>query len=390
MPYHIDALPEFSHDGQHIWTARVPLLYFFAVEWHYPDRVCRQFGGYQEIPASVESDHQLHKYDGRQKSEQWDIFHYEFVQIWEQRNERVTTIARHAPLGPFVSPLYDHWFYCYGRRLIGNPDHHQSEGYLQTAPSYIAMVEALRHISIVGDIAEEHGESNDFTHVMKNIARDELVRLRYGYVLEFPRNDQEFMYEAIPQVRAPDRWRDVNRRGQPAQGGRRRRHIPDINIAADVNIEEEFDHNADSNVDNNDFGGTNSMGDVTQLHLSQPVGQLVPYEPGSSSQDPLHTPFNLFEPGSSSQDHLHTPFNLFGPGSSSEVPQHDGRPIRYPSHVMHNAPFSHEIHQWYNEGNPSGTQTSQVDNPTQNNTTINFQYQRRYPGRNRRRPPCGT
>nr|GLL31471.1 serine/threonine-protein phosphatase 7 long form homolog [Ipomoea trifida] len=158
MPYHIDALPEFSRDGQHIWTARVPLLYFFAVEWHYPDRVCRQFGGYQEIPASVEYDHQLHKYDRRQRSEQWDIFHYEFVQMWEQRNERVTTIARHAPFGPFVSPLYDHWFYRYGRRLIGNPDHHQSEGYLQTAPSYIATVEALRHISIARDIAEESVE----------------------------------------------------------------------------------------------------------------------------------------------------------------------------------------------------------------------------------------
>nr|GME09216.1 serine/threonine-protein phosphatase 7 long form homolog [Ipomoea batatas] len=143
MSYHIDALPEFSRDGQHIWTARVPLLYFFAVEWHYPDRVCRQFEGYQEILASVEYDHQLHKYDGRQRSEQWDIFHYEFVQMWEQRNERVTTIARHTPLGPFVSPLYDHWFYRYGRRLIGNLNHHQSEGYLQTAPSYIATVKVI-------------------------------------------------------------------------------------------------------------------------------------------------------------------------------------------------------------------------------------------------------
>nr|GMD12801.1 serine/threonine-protein phosphatase 7 long form homolog [Ipomoea batatas] len=168
----IDALPEFSRDGQHIWTARVPLLYFFAVEWHYPDRVCRQFGGYQEIPASVEYDHQLHKYDGRQRSEQWDIFHYEFVQMWEQRNERV---------------------------------------------------EALRHISIDRDIAEESVEK----------------------------------------------------------------------------------------------------------------AMILPMS-------------------------------------------------------MHNAPFSHEIHQWYNEGDPSGTQTSQVDNPTQNNTAINFQYHRRYPGRNRRRPPCGN
>lgn len=64
----------------------------------------------------------------------------------------------------------------------------------------------------------ERGESNDYTNVMQNITRDELVRLRYGYVLDFLRNDKEFMYEPISQVRGPDRRRDVNRRGRPAQG----------------------------------------------------------------------------------------------------------------------------------------------------------------------------
>nr|GMD92248.1 serine/threonine-protein phosphatase 7 long form homolog isoform X1 [Ipomoea batatas] len=48
---------------------------------HYPDRVCRQFDGYQEIPLNVEYDQQLHKYDGRQRSEQWDIFHNEYVLV---------------------------------------------------------------------------------------------------------------------------------------------------------------------------------------------------------------------------------------------------------------------------------------------------------------------
>nr|GMC60716.1 hypothetical protein Iba_chr02bCG13350 [Ipomoea batatas] len=80
-------------------------------------------------------------------------------------------------------------------------------------------VEALRHISIAGDMVEERGESNDYTNVMQNIAKDELVRLRYGYVLDFPKNDQEFMYEPIPQVRDPDRRRDVNRRGRPPARG---------------------------------------------------------------------------------------------------------------------------------------------------------------------------
>nr|GLL37542.1 hypothetical protein Saspl_014046 [Ipomoea trifida] len=168
---------------------------------------------------------------------------HQYVLMWEQHSERLTIIAPHAPLGPTASPLYDHWFYRYGRRLIGNPDHHQPEGYLQTAPSYIATVEALRHISIDGDMAEERGESNDYTNVMQNIARDELVRLRYGYVLDFPRNDQEFMYEPIPQVRGPDRRRDVNRRGRPAQGGHRRRHAPPRDVEENVDLEDNIDHN---------------------------------------------------------------------------------------------------------------------------------------------------
>nr|GMD43888.1 serine/threonine-protein phosphatase 7 long form homolog [Ipomoea batatas] len=107
MPYNIDALPICCRGGQAIWTARVPLLFFFyAVEWHYPDRV-----------------------------------------------------------------------------------------------------EALRHISIQGAIAAEQGQSNNYTNVMQQIGNDELNRLNYGYVLQFPRTAGAYFYEPIDQVLGPDQRR---------------------------------------------------------------------------------------------------------------------------------------------------------------------------------------
>nr|GMC60241.1 serine/threonine-protein phosphatase 7 long form homolog [Ipomoea batatas] len=238
MPYNVDALPVCCRAGQIVWTARVPLLFFYAVEWHYPDRVLRQFGGYQDIPMYVEYDYNLHKLDGRTRNENWDVFHQAYVALWEDRGVR--------------------------RRLIGNPDHRQAEGYLQTAPSFIATVEALRHINIHGEIAVEHGQNNSFTNVMQQIARDELVRLNYGYVLELPRNNEEFMYEPIHQVRVVDRRRDGSRRGRSAQGGRRHFISPPFNLNDELPIEAYDDpHNAPLPTQD-DLDRDNKMGDISQ------------------------------------------------------------------------------------------------------------------------------
>nr|GMC66720.1 hypothetical protein Iba_chr02eCG8360 [Ipomoea batatas] len=188
------------------------------------------------------------------------------------------------------------------------------------APSYIATVEALRHISIAGDMAEERGESNDYTNVI---------------------NDQEFMYEPIPQVRGPDRRRDVNRRGRPPQGGHRRRHVPPREVEENVDLEDNIDHIENQHGGDDDIGDTNTMGGTTQNDFSQALGALIPYV----------AQFGDCDPGSSSQA-----------GSSSYVPpQHEGRLVRSPSHAMPNDPFSHVIQQWYTDEDQDGTQNSQVD-----------------------------
>nr|GMD39314.1 serine/threonine-protein phosphatase 7 long form homolog [Ipomoea batatas] len=49
----------------------------------YAARVCRQFGGYQDIHSHVEYDHNLYKLDGRTKNEDWGVFHHAYVALWE-------------------------------------------------------------------------------------------------------------------------------------------------------------------------------------------------------------------------------------------------------------------------------------------------------------------
>nr|POE70682.1 serine/threonine-protein phosphatase 7 long form like [Quercus suber] len=70
-PYQDDLahLPPFCVAGRDVWTARVPLVCFWLVERHTPDRVLRQFGMVQEIPLYVDTDDALHAIDLRGKIE---------------------------------------------------------------------------------------------------------------------------------------------------------------------------------------------------------------------------------------------------------------------------------------------------------------------------------
>nr|GMD34179.1 hypothetical protein Iba_chr09cCG9620 [Ipomoea batatas] len=230
--------------------------------------------------------------------------------------------------GPYVTLAYEHWFY---------------------------KVEALRHISIQGAIAAEQGQSNNYTNVMQQIANDELNRLNYGYVLQFPRTGGAYFYEPIDQVLGPDQRRQGNRRGRAAQGGHRRQHSPHINLNDEVHMEVQHDDP--------------EMGDVTQQDFTQTL----------MSQSPFRTPYVA---------HGH----VFEDGSSSQSPRHVARQVRSPSNQKPNAPFEHPIQSsYYNNNEETTLNTSQVLDPTQTQELTGLvQYQRRRPTRNIRRPPCGT
>ena len=57
----LGSLPAYCTVGQHIWWAEVPLIYFWIVEGHHPERVFRQFGMKQPVPLLVNMSTNLHK-----------------------------------------------------------------------------------------------------------------------------------------------------------------------------------------------------------------------------------------------------------------------------------------------------------------------------------------
>uniref|UniRef100_A0A8I6Y446 Aminotransferase-like plant mobile domain-containing protein n=1 Tax=Hordeum vulgare subsp. vulgare TaxID=112509 RepID=A0A8I6Y446_HORVV len=78
---------------QHLWRVRCPMICFYAVEWHLPHRVSKQFGVQQCIPPDyVETSVKLHK-TNRQNNKtviNWEEHHMGWVDMWNaQRQHRV-------------------------------------------------------------------------------------------------------------------------------------------------------------------------------------------------------------------------------------------------------------------------------------------------------------
>ncbi|XBI77992.1 hypothetical protein VPH35_087764 [Triticum aestivum] len=91
-PYDADyafRLNEMCTRDRNIWRVRCPLICFYAVEWHYPYRVARQFGRRQGTPRdeSFETSQFLHRISRKNNPETstWAIKHSEWISLWNQR-----------------------------------------------------------------------------------------------------------------------------------------------------------------------------------------------------------------------------------------------------------------------------------------------------------------
>ena len=86
------SLPDLCRVGRDIWRSLVPLIYFHIVEWHQPDRVMRQFGLDQPIPARPHQPDHLHSIILTGKNhDNWAHIHKDYIALWENRTERCVT-----------------------------------------------------------------------------------------------------------------------------------------------------------------------------------------------------------------------------------------------------------------------------------------------------------
>ncbi|XP_010524593.1 PREDICTED: serine/threonine-protein phosphatase 7 long form homolog [Tarenaya hassleriana] len=111
-------LPLLCLSGQNIWRTVAPLICFDVVEWHRPDRVLRQFGLCQTIPAPCDNEKTLHAIDKRGKSEyDWSARHVRHIELWEAREASV--VLGEPEYGPMdYNDPYMEWYRRITRRII--------------------------------------------------------------------------------------------------------------------------------------------------------------------------------------------------------------------------------------------------------------------------------
>ncbi|KAK9987571.1 hypothetical protein SO802_027810 [Lithocarpus litseifolius] len=84
-PYrnYLGSLPAYCTLGQHIWRSIVPLIHFWVVEGHHPERVLRQFGMTQDVPGDVDTSIELHKITLQGKQDKnWAEEHAAHIARW--------------------------------------------------------------------------------------------------------------------------------------------------------------------------------------------------------------------------------------------------------------------------------------------------------------------
>ncbi|XP_019166857.1 PREDICTED: serine/threonine-protein phosphatase 7 long form homolog [Ipomoea nil] len=227
-PYddYLDALPPYCTAGRNLWTARVPLIFYHVVEYHHPDRFCRQFNGLQVVPADVVYDQRLHDMDQRGRSRtNWSLKHAEHVARWNARYDLVIHMQRTDR--PQVVDGYHTWYYMHGRRLIGNPSHYGNQGFVQCAASLNDAMHAFNRLRLDSHQVLDNPEADRdaFIRDVEQRSTDMMINTEYEFLLHVAPQQYfgaPMLDEPFGPRRADGRRDRPNMRGGPAIGGRAR------------------------------------------------------------------------------------------------------------------------------------------------------------------------
>lgn len=314
-PYPLADLPHYCQAGQAIWTSRVPLIMYYVVEYHLPERFCRQFGCVQNIPSNVQYNRDLHNVDGRtSKNVDWRACHRDYIALWDNRAALATQMDPRQPNDTGQTSEYRDWYFRISRRLIGNPAHRPAEGYIQSAAiiqsnvstasinlcmylstmfiffsfllKEVMQVELLRQVAVIAHEAIQNGDDSPILPRINDMVRSHLREHGYEYVLELPH--EEYPSGADPhvvQVRRRDKRRErIHLRGGPPQGGRgmrNRRAQERAQLCNGIMV------NEDSSNEQQNLGGERGMHaeENGQEHLLEqtPMQNVMPLPPSNGS-----------------------------------------------------------------------------------------------------------
>jgi Plant mobile domain len=117
--YYLDLLPARVHSDQPYWLARVPMIHFWMISWHYPERVMRQFELFQTTPppdphhwTELKRLNQI-VHSSRQRDD-WSVKHRVYVDMWQ----RPEFIQETRPYDPSQHRRYRQWFQTYGMYTV--------------------------------------------------------------------------------------------------------------------------------------------------------------------------------------------------------------------------------------------------------------------------------
>jgi len=111
-----------------------------VVEWHRPDRVLRQFGLHQTIPAPCDNEKALHAIDKRGKSEyDWSARHSRHIGLWEARVSSVVSGEPECSPMDYNDP-YMEWYRRITRRIISPMNERRPGQFLPTGFAFQVLV----------------------------------------------------------------------------------------------------------------------------------------------------------------------------------------------------------------------------------------------------------